>query len=271
MAEKIILQGSEALVTGGDGADVKSDLGNFVQAVGHATVQGLDREAIPEHVRWKVTCGAVTVCIVELAPQLRTLQWITASSPAAYGPQATYEPHCLALPYVILKVPFVRDRFNGRAELFYRTSPVRTLDDELLWSNLLNVSPHAHGCTAWLCTQYLGYEKVAPGVTPGLDAIIHHLFGGGFNKSSEHHEGASAFSKGQKDGLDARVSNVERWEAESKKNPYFVLDVPWKPVGLTLGQLIHKELTLNNCLRNLGSVPELANLVLSRNGKKGAA
>ena len=38
MAEKIILQGSEALVTGGDGADVKSDLGNFVQAVGHATV-----------------------------------------------------------------------------------------------------------------------------------------------------------------------------------------------------------------------------------------
>jgi hypothetical protein len=271
MPERIVIQDTEAHVTGGDGADVRADQGGFVDALCQAAVQGMAHEALADNLKWKVVCGKVTVCIVELKPQLRRAQWIAADSPVPFGPKAVYRERRLATPYVILKVPFLNDQIVGRAELFYRAEPLRTLDDPLYWCNLLNVSPNAYGCLAWLCTQYLGQEKIVPGITGGLDAIVHHLFGGGFNLSSERSEGASAFSKAGADGLDARVTDVDRWEAESVRDPRFVLAVKWKPVGLTVGQLLMKELGLHGCLRKLGTVTELVNVLLRQNGRKGGS
>jgi hypothetical protein len=269
--ERIILQGAEARLTGGDGAEARTDLASFVSALSRECVQGLDDEALADNVKWKVTRGDAAVCIVELEPQLRRVRWIAPDSPQRFGAGATYQERRLATPYVVLKVPFLKNRIVGRAELFYRNEPLRTLNDPLYWSNLLNVSPNAHGCTAWICTQYLGKECLVPGVAAGLDALVHHLFGGGFNFSSEAHEGASAFSKAQTEGIDARVTDVERWEAESVADPRFVLGVQWKPVNLTAGQLIEAELSSLNRGRNLVTAAELASVLLgSLNGKKGA-
>ncbi|MBI3464783.1 MAG: hypothetical protein HY000_17265, partial [Planctomycetes bacterium] len=95
------------------------------------------------------------------------------------------------------------------------------------------------------------------------------LFGGGWNRSSEASEGSSAFSKAKKDGVDPRVTDVDRWEAESVRDPRFVLSVQWKPVGLTVLQLLEAELKYHG-VRNPDSATELANLLLSsRNGRKG--
>lgn len=271
MSEKIILQGSEARVTGGDGAEAKADLETFIHNLCQANLQGFDPESLADNVKWKVVSGPATVCIVELKPQLRRLMWIAKNSPVPYGPTAVYQERRLATPYIVLKVPFLKGKIIGRAELFYRNEPLRTLGDQLYWSNLLNVSPNAYGCIAWVCTQYLGSEKVQPGITGGLDALVHHLFGGGFNQSSERHEGASAFSKAQSDRIDPRVTDADRWEAESVKDPRFVLSVRWKPIGMTVGQLIQTELAKNGPRRNLGSVAELATILLgSKNGKHGA-
>lgn len=271
MAERIILQGAEARLTGGDGGEARAELGSFVAALGREGVQGLDAEALADNVKWKVTRGDATVCVVELKPQLRRIKWVAPDSPQRYGPRATYRERRLATPYVVLKVPFLKGRVVGRAELFYRNEPLRSLGDPLYWSNLLNVSPHAHGCVAWVCTQYLGAECAAPGVAAGLDALVHHLFGGGFNFSSEAHEGASAFSKAQADGIDPRVTDPDRWEAASVADPRFVLSVAWKPVGLTVGQLVEAELSALSRARNLTTAAELAAVLLgSLNGKKGA-
>jgi hypothetical protein len=268
MAEKIVLEGSQARVTGGVGAEVHADLTAFIHHLCQENLQGYDPEALADNVKWKVVSGPATVCIVELKPQLRRLMWIDPKSPVPYGAGATYKERRLATPYIVLKVPFLKGKIIGRAELFYRNEPLRSLDDQLYWSNLLNVSPNAYGCIAWVCTQYLGTEKMAPGITGGLDALVHHLFGGGFNKSSERHEGASAFSKAQSDKLDLRVTDVDRWEAESVKDPRFVLSIPWRPIGMTVGQLIHAELAKNGPRRNLGNVAELVTVLQnSRNGK----
>ncbi len=273
MSERIVLKGAEVLVTGGDGADLRAAVPAFVAALGREGVQGMDPEALADNVKWLVRRGDAVVCVVELKPHLRRLKWIAADSPHRFGPKAMYHERRLATPYVVLKVPFLKDRVVGRAELFYRPAPLRTLDDALYWPNLLNVSPNAHGCLAWLCTQYLGTEAHAPGVAAGLDAIVHHTFGGGFNLSSEAHEGASAFGKAQKDGLDPRVTDVDRWEAASVADPRFVLSVGWKPVdGLTVRKLIEKELTLLGGGRTLATAADVAGVLVGLAGaaEKGA-
>jgi hypothetical protein len=273
MAERIILQGSEARLTGGDGADAQTDLAGFVAAVAREHVRGLDAEALADHVKWQVGRGHATVCIVQLEPQLRRLMWIAPDSPQRYGPGAKYTERRLATPYVVLKVPFLMGRIVGRAELFYRNEPLRSLDDALYWANLLNVSPNAHGCTAWLCTQYLRAEGQAAGVAAGLHALATHLFGGGFNLSSEAHEGSSGFGKAQKDGIDPRVTDVDRWEAASVADPRFVLGVKWAPTGLTVRQLIETELRTIGGARSLATASDLAAVLLDGpNGtaKKGA-
>jgi hypothetical protein len=232
----------------------------------------LDDEALADNLKWKITSGPLTVCIVELKPQLRRLVVIDPASAAPFGPEAIYRERRLAFPYVVLKVPFFKGKIVGRVELFYRNQPLRDLGDELHWSNLLNVSPRAYGCVAWLCTQYLAHERPAPGITAGLDAVIHHLFGGGFNLSSERHEGQSCFSKAKADQIDPRVTDLDRWESESLRDPRFVLQVEWKPVGLTVRQLVETELKLAGVAPQLSNSAELVSVLLShRNGRKRGA
>jgi hypothetical protein len=269
--ERITLRDGEAQVTGGDGASTRATLSGFSRGITHASVVGLDDESIPDHVKWQVRCSQLTVCIVELSPALRPLKWIDEQhSPVPFGPNATYQERRLATPYVVLKVPFLKGRLVSRVELFYRNGPLRRLDDELYWCNLLNVSPNAYGCTAWVCIQYLKSERIGSGITNGLDALVHHLWGGGLNRSSEEHEGSSAFSKCQQDAVDPRVTDVERWEAESVLDPRFVLGVPWKPAGMTVRRLIESELNYHGVVRNFDSVAEwVAVLMGSRNGRKG--
>jgi hypothetical protein len=269
MPERIILEGKQALVTGGDGAETRAEIVTVVGALHQASIQGFDQEALADNLKWKVTCGPLTVCIVELKPQLRRITVIDGASAVPFGPEATYRECRLAFPFVVLKVPFLKGKIVGRVELFYRNQPLRDLDDVLYWPNLLNVSPHAYGCVAWLCTQYLRHERPAPGITAGLDAVIHHLFGGGFNLSSEMHEGQSCFSKAQADQIDARVTDLDRWEAESLLDPRFVLQVEWKPVGLTVRKLIETELNFCGVAQQLATTADVVSALMShRNGRK---
>jgi hypothetical protein len=162
-------------------------------------------------------------------------------------------------------VPFLHGKITSRVELFYRNQPLKSLDDELLWSNLLNVSPHAYQCRAWLCTQYLATELAgASGITGGLNALMHHTFGlGGWNWSSDLSEGKSAFTLAKEMNVDPRVTDVNRWEAESQADPKFVLQVAWKPVGVTVRQLIQDDFKIHRAERNLGQTSEMVSLLLA--------
>jgi len=266
--ERIVLEGDKAVVCGVEGGDLEADLEALAGAVNRNSVLGLEEECLPDNICWKVQAGPLTVCIVQQEPQLRRLLWIDEASQLAFGPEARYRYRRLAHPYVVFKVPFLNGRIIPRTELFYRNEPLRRLSDELYWPNLLNVSPNAYGCKAWICTQYLSKEAFANGLQSGLHALVTHLWGGGFNRSSEAHEGASGFSKAKADKLDPRVTDLDLWEQESVKDPRFILQIQWKPVGLTVRQLIENELRVHRVLRNLGSTAEWINLVLSTaNGK----
>jgi hypothetical protein len=196
---------------------------------------------------------------------LRVIQWISDESPVPFGPEATARPRRLATPYVILKVPFRRKRIQHRVEVFYRTQPLQSLrgpGGQLSWPNLLNVSPRAHGCLCWFCTQYLEQEGPLRGITAGLDAVTHHLWGGQFNFSSEAHEGQSCFSKARDEGIDPRVTDIDRWEAASLADPRFVLHVNWAATGCDVQTLVLSELSAQGLEPYPNSLSHLATQVL---------
>jgi hypothetical protein len=271
MAESIIIEGKLAKLSTSRGAEHQLELQDFCEAVAEATVQGFEDEPNPDHVVWNVRCGALRVCIAQLKPELRLVRWLRSDSPVPFGPGSLTSQRQLATPYVILKVPFLRGRLVPRVEVFYRTDPLRSKEGPggaLCFPNLFNVSPHAYDCISWFCTQYLPARSLPPETAPCLDAIIHHLWGGDFNASSEEHEGQSTFGLTVRQQIDQRVASVERWEAESQKDPRFVLNVPWLDAGVNVCQLIERELKFHRVASSPASVRVLGNLVLRRSRPK---
>lgn len=257
MADTITIRDDTAHLTNSQGQKHSLPVNQFVQGVADSTIAGLDPTPLPDNVKWHIRCGSLTICIVQLTPELRWIKWLDEHSPAPYGPQATYAERQLATPYVIIKVPFRHNGVIPRVEVFYRNQPLSSLHGDggaLYWSNLYNVSPESYGVTAWFCTQYLRLPPDCRNISSGLDAVIHHLFGGSFNASSEHHEGLSTFSLCQRENVDERVTDVNRWEEESRKDPRFVLNVNWKPTGLSVHDLVDRELQFHK----LQTVPENA-------------
>jgi hypothetical protein len=267
VSERLIIENDQVrLSANGEVTQCAATVDDWIGRVHYHSVHGMTDEPLPDNVKWLVTCGSSQICIVELKPEIRRIMWLDEkNSPVPFGPEALVRERRLATPYVILKVPFGRGKVLGRVEVFYRNEPLRSMDGPggaLYWANLLNVSPHAYNCTAWFCTQYLSAEMPRAGLQAGLHAVTNHLWGGSFNRSSEAHEGASTFSKAVQEKVDPRVIDVDRWEAESDKDPRFVLTVPWKPVGLTVRELIEKELTLQKVWPQHFDAAALANHLL---------
>ncbi len=263
------IKGAESEVITIDGSSVKLDgqkiaVDKFCGIIAKNTVSGLAEQPIPDNVKWIVRAGNVEVYIVELKPELRSIKWLADNSPSPYGPQATYTQRRLATPYVILKAPFRGGALQGKVELFYRNLPLTSLDDDLCHCNLLNVSiaKRITDCDAWFCTQYLDVSGMK-GPADILTGVLNHVWGGGFNQSSEHHEGTSGFSLAQKQKIDARVTDVNKWEKESDKDPRFVLDVDWHPANTTPRKLIEGTLSMFGATTAPATSKALGNILLA--------
>ena len=73
-----------------------------------------------------------------------------------------------------------------------------------------------------------------------MRTLLSHLLETGFNYSSEHHEGASWYTATVEAGVDPRIATVEEWEAATREDSLFVLDVPWLPTGKSLGEIARR-------------------------------
>jgi hypothetical protein len=267
MHETIVFENKTARFTSEDGTQHTVELREFVNALATYTVQGLTDHPIVDNVRWNVASGPARVYIVELRPALRRVEWIDKDSPAMYGPDVVTRSRQLATPYIVFKIPLRRGQLTQRVETFYRTAPLSSLEGpggELFFPNLLNVSPYAYECVCWFCTQYLQMSAAEKDPSVALDAVVSHLDSGKFNLSSEYSEGESGFSMYAKLGIDPRVADVDLWEEESRRNPRWVLDVPWKSTGVSVGQLIRDELAHQKAAGPPATAAAYGNILLRR-------
>ena len=122
-------------------------------------------------------------------------------------------------------------------ELYFSNQPLASKTDSLHYPALLNVSvietPKRQ--RSWICTQHF---KRPPELdwAQQLDALLHHIWNGSWNLSSESHEGASWY--GRSKGVHPDLHPVQEWEKATEKDSRFGRSVPWKPVPLTAEELV---------------------------------
>ena len=173
--------------------------------------------------------GRRVVLVLEEKPKVRTVQWLTDSSPADFGKGAVYRPARLAFPFLVIGIVFRSGSLTGVQECWYRTQPLETLEDELLLPNLYNVSVDSYDQQCWLCLANLKADLTRMTWNQKVAAIRSHLWGGGWNRSSEVHEGKSYWSVMQ--SVDPRVGSVPAWEQASRADCFFLCRCAGKRPG----------------------------------------
>lgn len=231
---------------------------------------------LPDGVRAVVThpSGRGMVWVAEIPPRVWSVDWLAADSPADFGPGAKYLRRSLAFPYQVLLTTFGWGGSEGgaglglerrRVELFWRKAPLASFHDELRYPALLNVTKFfqpadpeyepafASKPLSWLCTQHL---VVTPDMRSavaeerlraGYRQLMALVAGQSFNRSSENHPGEgeqmSWYTWSVRQGVDPRLADTALWEEASRRDPFWVLDVDWLPVGLSLGAVIDRIFT----------------------------
>ena len=256
MADRLVLEGGQLTLTTDEGRQIKTPENKLVEMLRGEIRPPIDGVALPDGIKF-VEWRAPLMCVVhQLPPHVRQLRWITDDSPAPFGPEAQLQNRRLSLPYAITFAVYYhhggRCGLMGYNELYFRNEPLRTKEDVLGYPALLNVSriDAPSRVRAWICTQHLRYAPDASWDFQ-LASLLDHTWNGGFNLSSEHHEGASWY--GESSDVHPQLCPVDQWEKATAENDAFALTVSWKPASLNTGQLI--EAMLDECQESLASRP----------------
>lgn len=220
-------------------------------------------EVYPKGVRLWLDRGTGTGVVVEISPHARTVRWLAEGSKAPFGRGARYENRYLAFPFVILLLVFRDGALTGFQQLYYRTASLEK-GEYLSLPNLYNVA-EAYGQRCWLCLANL---RDVSGLdwSKRIDAILGHVFSAAFNRSSEVHEGNSYFTAMR--GIDPRIKTIEAWEEATRENPLFVLDVPWKPAGVTARAELLAMLDKVVAPASFGSATDLCRLITTASARR---
>jgi hypothetical protein len=214
----------------------------------------------PRHVRLMAerAGGCVTGVVIEMPPGPREVGWIADDSPAPYGPAARYEPRRLSFPWTVLIAVFAGGELSGQQQAFYRTAPLTSLDDELYFTNLLNVA-RGYGQESWVCLANLVQPLGALTWDERIATVIAHVWQAQYNRSSEVHEANSYY--GTTRDLDPRLASAAAWEAATRAEPYFALEVKWRRAPHTLGETLARMLDAVAPRRPIERVEQLVTLM----------
>lgn len=207
----------------------RAPLADFVKSIARASIAWPDL-ILPSGVRIYRPRGDCVGVAVEVPPQARSVRWIADDSRAHYGRGARYRECFLAFPYVVLLMVLREGQPSGWQQLYYRRAPLESSDDQdLLLPNMTNVA-QAYCQRAWVCLQHLPRSR-NPNVASTIRSVVDHVFNAAFNRSADVHEGNSYWAAMR--DVDPRVASLEAWEAATRENRWFALEVPWKSAGVT--------------------------------------
>lgn len=241
MADSILLNGTGKLViTTDEGKKVEREASIISDMFQQELVPPMNGVALPDGTKFVEYRDPLLIVVHQQPPHVRQLRWIADDSPRAYGSGVKYRKVRLSFPYTVTFATFMRQAGGqilncARNELYFSNVPIKSKEDKLSFPALLNISVmnYRGRDSTWICTQYLK-QSAEMHWTQILEALLEHTWNGAFNLSSEHHEGASWFTKykGTKG-----IHPVEDWQKETEKDDAYALKVNWKPAG-TVGSII---------------------------------
>jgi hypothetical protein len=241
VADQLTIHKGEVVLRTEEGRELKRPETMLVEMLRGEFVPPLHACALPDGVKFCDWRPPFLVVVHQAPPHVRQLRWIAADSPAEYGEGVVYRNVRLSLPYAVTIAVYEQHgaglHLTGSNELYFRNEPLRSRQDRLGYAALLNLSRVETPLRekAWICTQYLELPPEADWCGQ-LQALLEHVWNGGFNLSSENNEGASWF--GLSKDVHPDLHPVERWEQASAACDAFALGVPWKPVPHCLAEII---------------------------------
>jgi hypothetical protein len=241
MADQLTIHNGKVVLATEEGQTLERPEAQLIEMLRGEFLPPLRGAALPDGVKFLEWRPPLLLLVHQMPPHVRQFRWIANDSKVHFGPGTVYRKVRLSIPYAITLALYAQqgDRLFlvGNNELYFRNEPLRAKTDHVGYPALLNVSriemPKRQ--RAWVCTQYLQWPPEADW-TGQLQALLEHVWNGGFNLSSEHHEGASWY--GASKGVHPELHPVEKWEKASEANDAFALGVPWKPVPLTVAEIM---------------------------------
>ena len=246
--DTLVIEGNRVRAISPEGRKVAVPLGDLIA---HLSNPKMDTAGcvLPDGVRSAKTRGQQVIWVHETPPQVKNFKLISPDSPYKYGTQATYRNVSLSLPYVVVFASFVPGSVLGNCECFFRTSPLESMDDELMYPAFLNCSKFPDNTKdsnplSLICTQHVrvdGLKKIEDPqaqMHAGLSALLGCLFETGFSFSTEENEGENWF--GASSEKIKEISTVEKWQKSSLEDGLFALDVPWLKSGYTVRKVIDR-------------------------------
>jgi hypothetical protein len=192
----------------------------FVAAIGRFSNPPPSFFPIPRGVKFFEWRGDAGVFVVEVEPSIRTVRLMYGGSPEG----------TLALPYLVFVFPFFQGVLQRSLfQVFYRTQGLTGWDNPLLFTNLWNVVKINGGKIPSYVS--LGTYSPEPGLSwqERVEEVIRHFFWSSFIDSNAPGVHATLMKN-----IDKRVSSIKRWEEESRRDPRFMLSIPWPETGLTV-------------------------------------
>lgn len=183
--------------------------------------------------------GRVVGAVIEMPAGPRQVRWLSPTSRLPFGPGARYETRQLSFPWVVLVIVFVDGELCNWQQAFFRPIPIESLDDELYFTNLLNVA-RGYDQESWVCLVNLREELSGRSWEDRVRTVTDHFWQASFNRSAETHENNSFW--GDAKTIDRRFDSAAAWEAATRENPYFTLGVRWRRAPNTLGQVLARML-----------------------------
>jgi hypothetical protein len=178
---------------------------------------------LPPGTRWVCRRKDLLNVVVEHPPQCRTLRVSSGKKGAD-----DYQPFQLAFPYIVYVLTFYRDDFE-EMKMFFRNHTLNSLNDILYHTNLPNVRGEpGHYGSQRVCLRYRPEMLEGVPLAEAVPALIEFFWSTGFNQDIAN----SAFERAQT--LDPRFAGFAAWEAASRENPLFPLELDWEPADRDL-------------------------------------
>lgn len=185
--------------------------------------------------------GERELVVCQFEPQIKSVVWTDLNRTNAQQRKSDLNRYALAFPYIII-ICLIADGnivygdYNF-PKIFYRVSPISSLNDDLFHTNLQNVSKETH----WLCL-HPEYEATKTGnIEHQVNALVSELWSGIF---TDNMGGNDDFQLSR--NINHSIDSVEKWQKISADDPLFVLGINWKKSDLTIKNIIRDRLRGND-------------------------